>query len=122
MGLQPAVIIDGAVPHDPDDRLDLVFEYCRQLLIEQLDRDVSAATDGLIELGRISGEYRTMNDLDDADMAQVMTECEDKYIDLINQHLDDGWVCTVGEFNPGDVIVREVGHVEDEIAGMGMRG
>ena len=111
MSLKPAVVIDGAIPRDSIERVEVVFQYTRDLILEE-GGDIEQVADKLIELGRRAGRPLYQDDAE-------ATEVEDDIINHINEILPDGWVCTVGEFTPGDVIVREFGHTEDEIRAIG---
>lgn len=44
------------------------------------------------------------------------SEVEDRIINTINDKLPDCLICTCGEFQSGDVIVREMNH-ENEVEG-----
>lgn len=115
--LMPAVILAGEVPRESDERLDEIFHYARVLVIEQFEEDL--LFDKLIELGRVSARSLYVPDHHDAD--DVNAVIEDELIRFINDALPDGWICTLGDQQPGDVIVREVGHMDDEIRAMGFR-
>ncbi len=86
----PGVIIDGAV-----GRTDL--QRCARLL------------DYLSDLSPTVAQEVSISPNDD------YTEVENEIIDRINQVLPDQYVCTVGEFCPGDVIVREIGPDDYEV-------
>jgi hypothetical protein len=103
----PAVIIDGAVPRSEYERCIAVFDY----LITLPGYVVTDKTE-TIDPGHERQRLGLREDWDG------WTEWENTIIDEINAQLPDDFVCTVGEAQPGDVIVREVGHPDDEMEAM----
>lgn len=89
----PTVLIDGAVPHDNRERCTMLLDYAESLLT---DRKLSASIERLrADVGTLPDEFEFWN------------EIEDETIEEINALLPDDHVCTLGESQPGEVIVRE---------------
>jgi hypothetical protein len=100
------VIIDGALPRTNRERCQTVFDYLITLpgvvvtdAIEEIDPSHETGPDGEVH---------------DEDWPHWY-ELEDAILQMINQMLPDDYVCTLGESQPGDVIVREVGHPDEEM-------
>lgn len=94
----PGVLIDACVQRTGLERLDVLIEYFKNMESNSLGhRKVYASL--LRSRCTITEEFAH--------------ELEDEVISCINVKLPDDFVCTVGEFQPGDVIVREIG--ADEI-------
>jgi hypothetical protein len=100
----PAVVIDGAVPRTNYERAVTVFEYLL-CLPGYVVTDATEELDPGHEMQRLGLREDWFG----------WTEKEDEIINAINDTLPDEYVCTVGEANPGDVIVREVGHPDEEM-------
>jgi hypothetical protein len=100
----PGVIIDGAVPRNSYERCVTVFDYLITLP-GYVVTDKTEALDPGHELQRrgLREDW------------EFWHEWEDDIIDEINRVLPDEYVCTLGEAQPGDVIVREVGHPSEEM-------
>ena len=118
MSLKPAVVIDGSLPRTNEERIDTVFDYARDLVVAEWKHDTDEMASLLIELGRIDGGWREALNHQPSEHVE-WNAWEDEIIGHINRVLPDEWICTVGEVNPGDVIVREMGAVDDEIKAIG---
>jgi hypothetical protein len=94
----PGVVIDGAISRTPTERIHTLLDYA-DFLIESDDRSENAD-----KLAELKNEFRS----DDFSL-EFWTEFEDDVISLINDMLPDDYICTVGEFDPGTVIVRKGG-------------
>lgn len=98
----PGVIIDGAVPRSQYERCTTLFDY----LITISDVGPHAELDPGHEWQKIFGDLPTVDS--EASDDQRWTELEDEILAEINKKLPDDYVCTLGEAQPGDVIVREI--------------
>lgn len=90
--------MDSCIPRTPKERCDIVFQY----LVEVSSIGPHADLDPVMHDG-------------DPD-AEEWGFLEDKILEGINDRLPDSLVCTVGEFQPGDVIVREIGEDDGQEA------
>jgi hypothetical protein len=106
----PAVIIDGALPRTAYERCCKVFDY----LVEISEDGPHSALDPGHEWQRVFGNLH-YDDSEAADDTHVWHDFEDAIVGAINRELPDSFVCTVGEFQPDDVIVREVGEDENDL-------
>ncbi len=87
--MEPGIVIDGAVPRSNYERCVTLIDYMRTLPGTETEADKMGAS-----LLRAKEEF--------------YSEIEDEILALINGFLPDDFVCTLGEMEPGDVIVREV--------------
>lgn len=107
----PAVIIDGAVPRSDSERCEVVLDYLHSLIYDGPNDPDPAHVQRYETLERDVEEPRIV-------YHGYFAEVEQPITDMINELLPDGFVCTVGEQQPGDVVVREVGNPEEEAAAM----
>lgn len=98
MDLQ-GIIIDGAVPRSEYERCQTVLGYA-QWLVNETDNVTAEQVSKIKCLEEEVEEPRIL-------WSGHFPETEDDIIDLINDLLPDDLVCTLGEPNPGDVIVGE---------------
>lgn len=99
----PGVIIDANVPRSDYERCLKVFDY-------------------LVTISEV-GPHSDLDPTYQREHSRILypdmwTDLEDEIIGEINDILPDELVCTVGEFQPGDVIVREVGNDDHDQAGI----
>lgn len=94
MVMQPGVLIDACVPRDP-------YERCVHLF------DELVAMSEVGPHGDLDPEQHRPIYIDHHD--EFWTELEDSLLRQINAILPDNLVCTLGEYQPGDVIIREIG-------------
>lgn len=97
----PNVIIDGAIPRTDIERAACVIDAANQYVNET--QASIRYTSRLRQLTR-----QLVNGDEDH-------EIENEAVSIINQVLPDDYVCTVGEVNPGDVIVREIDPQEEGV-------
>jgi hypothetical protein len=86
------VIIDGAVPRDDYERCVAVFDYL--VVISEVGPHQELDPAWVQENARIV-------------YPEMWVDLENEILDKINDILPDPYVCTVGEWNPGDVIVYD---------------
>lgn len=104
----PGVLIDSCVPRSSYERCSVVFEY----LVSISETGPHSELDPGHEWQRVFGDL-PYGDSEAEDDTEVWNTFEDAIVGAINRILPDSLVCTVGEFQPGDVVVREVG--EDDL-------
>lgn len=95
----PGVIIDANVPRDELERCQILLDYFASMDDSPGHKRVVAS---------LHGSYSIVGDLS-------VTELEDEILACINAKLPDDLVCTLGEFQPGDVVIREVGDEAEEM-------
>lgn len=100
----PDVIIDACVPRTPRARCDVLFEY----LVDISQVGPHSALDPIM----VDGPMTNPEDHD------PWSFHEDNIISAINGQLPDDLVCTMGEFNSGDVLIREMGSEEEDMAAL----
>lgn len=88
-----SVIIDGTVPRTGRERIGRLLDY--YLTLQPDDGEMKAA--GWRADAEENGDW--------------INEVEDEIVDAINAALPDGYVCVLGEPDPGDAVVRRI---EDE--------
>jgi hypothetical protein len=106
----PSVLIDANVPRTAYERCCVLFEY----LVGISEVGPHSELDPGHEWQRVFGNLDT-RDSEAADDSEVWNPLEDKILEQINRTLPDELVCTLGEWQPGDVIVREVQDESEEM-------
>jgi hypothetical protein len=99
------VIIDGTLPRSDRERCQTLYDY----LITLPGVVMTDAIEELDPAGHGHAQH-TAN-------WPYWYELENDILQMINVQLPDEYVCTLGEQQPGDVIVREVGHPDEEMRG-----
>lgn len=95
---EAVVLIDGAVPRSEYERCSVVFEYLVHIS----------------KVGPHSGlDPAIYGDTYPKSEAIDWIYLENEIVDQINNQLPPSLICTVGEVNPGDVIIREREGEED---------
>ena len=96
------VIMDGAVPRSPVERLYRIEAEADFQLEQARDRtDEDKFTAFAERLRLLNVEMRK------ADNAEFAHEMEDSFIDFINDVLPLNLLCVLGETEPGTLVIRE---------------
>lgn len=100
----PSVLIDACVPRTAFQRCVDLFDYLVSI------SEIGPYSDYDPEVAKA-----TVGGLFNPDDIETWYELEDRIVNQINEKLPDDLVCTVGEFQPGDVVVREMGAEDVEV-------
>jgi hypothetical protein len=96
----PAVLIDACVPRNGQERYGVLLDYLQTVDPFAARNHVADMELGIEDAPGTGGEWH---------------EAEDSILRTINEILPDDLICTLGEFHPGDVIVREIGPDENDL-------
>ena len=106
--MEPAVIIDGAVPRSDSERCEVVLDHAETLMVELADNtdpsDMTRIAELRLRLDNLRYDVKTPRII----YPGHFTETEDDLIDWINEVLPDHLACVLGEPNPGDVIITDL--------------
>lgn len=107
----PVVLIDGAIPRGNGERVEILIDFASRTLGDGTCYPPGTPLGALAlkvgDLRREAGFLKVSERIADRDYGEVWAEMEDEAIGVINDLLPDGFVCTLGEPDPGDVVVRE---------------
>jgi hypothetical protein len=97
----PGVLIDACIPRTSRERCNVLFDY-------------------LVAISEVGPHQDSDPNAwpDDSDWSGF----EDGLLDRINEKLPNELVCTLGEFQPGDVVIREVGPDDADTFGVPYEG
>lgn len=102
--IETGPLIDGALPRTGKERCRVLLDYIDGLLNDYDPIDQNYFDQLRVRRDELASETERSRKLDLWD--GWIIEVEDDLVDLINDLLPDAYICTLGEPNPGDVIIR----------------